>query len=160
MNIEVFLPGLSKSVLISEDKFGRVMSLTGRRFLIISGAIRFQFKSKTVSLSRYVIGCPRNRCVDHRNHNQFDLSNENLRIASYSQNGANRIKNKGKLSSQFKGVDFYIRNNKWRSQILVKGKKIHLGYFSSEVDAAIAYNNAAIRYFDKFAHLNTLPDGK
>jgi len=49
------------------------------------------------------------------------------------------------------------RRRKWRTQISVGGKKIYLGQFTDEIDAAKAYDDAAKKYHGEFACLN-FPD--
>ena len=94
--------------------------------------------------------------VDHvfRNSN----INKNLRLATSSQNNANRAKQKsirGKpTTSQYKGVSWFKRDKKWKATICVNKKSIYLGMYENEKDAAIAYNKAAIDYFGEFACLN------
>jgi hypothetical protein len=41
--------------------------------------------------------------------------------------------------------------------ITLNNKSKHLGYFKSEVEAARAYNIAAVELFGDFAHLNQIP---
>lgn len=67
----------------------------------------------------------------------------------------NRRKNK-QGSSKYKGVYFYKPLNKWNAQIEINSKKIHLGYYQNEVEAAKAYNLAALLYHGEFALLNTV----
>ena len=45
-------------------------------------------------------------------------------------------------SSQYKGVSWNKYRDKWRSQIEINGKQKHLGYFTSEEDAAEVYQKA------------------
>ena len=45
-------------------------------------------------------------------------------------------------SSQYKGVCWYKSTNKWISYIKINGKTKHLGLFTSEEEAAEAYQNA------------------
>lgn len=53
------------------------------------------------------------------------------------------IKREIKKTSKYIGVSWRPERNKYRSGFKVNNKWIHLGYFDSEIDAAIAYDNAA-----------------
>lgn len=90
--------------------------------------------------------------VDHKNHNGLDNRRENLRIANQAQNNANRRKDSGDCSSKYKGVT--RENNRWRARIKADEKRIHLGLFHSEEEAARAYDQAAKELFGEFALLN------
>ncbi len=158
MNIEIFLPGLNEPVLVSEDKFRVVMDIVGKKFYLskTNKAIYFNFGGAQ-SLARYILGYFGKRQVDHINHNQFDNTNENLRIATKSQNNANRRK-KSNTSSKYKGVSWKAYRDYWEVCIKVKGQYIYLGHFKDEIEAAKAYNVAALKYFGEFALLNVIPE--
>lgn len=96
--------------------------------------------------------------VDHVNRNRSDNRIVNLRAASQSQNSANSKGRKG--TSKYKGVCFATNNNKWKAQIQVMYKSIHLGFFDSEESAAMSYDDAAIEYFGEFARVNFQRDRK
>jgi hypothetical protein len=49
------------------------------------------------------------------------------------------------------------RCNKWFAQIVKNGKQLYLGIQDSEIEAARAYNTAAIELFGQFAFLNSIP---
>jgi hypothetical protein len=91
--------------------------------------------------------------VDHIDNNTKNNKIENLRAASYNENLQNTRKIK-KGSSQYKGVCFDKKSNKWLSRIQVIDKRIYLGYFDNELDAAKAYDQAALTYFKEFANTN------
>lgn len=57
-------------------------------------------------------------------------------------------------SSQYKGVCWDKVSNAWRASIRLNGKLIHLGLFTSEIDAAKSYDKAAVEFFKAFANLN------
>lgn len=91
--------------------------------------------------------------VDHKDGNGLNNQKSNLRIATRSQNKANSIKQKN-CTSEYKGVSLFKDRNKWRCQIVVNKKRIHIGLFDFEHEAAIAYDIAAKQYFGEFARLN------
>jgi len=65
-----------------------------------------------------------------------------------NQSKSKRSKNK------FKGISIDKRTNRVYAQICVNGKRIHIGIFSDDIEAARAYNKAAAHYFGEFAKLN------
>ena len=110
-------------------------------------------KTKNIRLHREIMNPPPGLLVDHRNHDPLDNRRANLRLATHFQNCCNLRKRKN-TSSKFKGVYFIKRSHKWCAQIQFEGKKIRLGTFDSEFDAAKAYNVAALKYHGEFASLN------
>ena len=65
-------------------------------------------------------------------------------------------KKSSKTSSKYKGVFWNKKMQKWRAQVRFEGKNYHLGYFTSEIEAALAYNTAALNFFKTFAKLNII----
>ena len=112
-------------------------------------------KQKTVLMHTCIIHCPMYKDIDHINRNKLDNRKSNLRIATRSQNCAN-MKKDDNCKSIYKGVTWHSINNKWRARIGVNYKRIHLGLFENEIDAAKAYNDAAKKYFGKYALLNKI----
>lgn len=92
--------------------------------------------------------------IDHIDGNGENNQRSNLREATLLQNNANRRKlTKG--SSKYKGVCYvYGKGKDWRAYIRVQTKRIHLGYFDNEEDAARAYDKAAKEHFGEFANTN------
>lgn len=89
--------------------------------------------------------------IDHKNGNGLDNRRENLRVATQSQNMANR-KSQADSESPYKGVrKFKLR---WRAYIKPEGKPINLGCFDTAEEAARAYDWAAKRIYGEFALLN------
>jgi hypothetical protein len=96
----------------------------------------------------YVTGTIPKLEVDHVNRNFLDNRIENLRLATRSQNAANRPAASNSKTG-VKGV--YPERNKWRAEVQVGGKKIVLGVFPTIAEASAAYRNAAIKYHGEFA---------
>ena len=94
--------------------------------------------------------------VDHINRDPLDNRRANLRLCSHHENSWN-MSSRGRGSSRYKGVSWSKVRSRWLVHIRVHPRLIYLGYFDSEVDAARAYDAAAVRYRGEFARLN-VPD--
>jgi len=57
-------------------------------------------------------------------------------------------------------IHFYFffseKAQKWRARIGSNRKYTYLGYFNTELEAATAYNKAALKYHKEFAKINSL----
>lgn len=95
--------------------------------------------------------------IDHIDGNGLNNQKDNLRIVTRSQNNMNRTKRKG-TSSKYKGVYFDIKRNKWSTEITFNSKKIFLGRFKDEIEAAKVYNKKAKELFKEYARLNIIGD--
>lgn len=114
---------------------------------------------KTVRLHRAIMNAPVFYLVDHINGDGLDNRKFNLRLATESQNLA-----KSKLlstnTSGYRGVYFNSGVKKWHAQIKFEGKRINLGLHTNKEDAALAYNEAARKYFKEFAFQNVIKQNK
>jgi hypothetical protein len=106
-----------------------------------------------VRLHREIMQPTNGLLVDHRNSNGLDNRRANLRLATHTQNMHNCRKRKN-VTSQFIGVWLDKKRKLWESVIMSDGKKIFLGRFKTDIDAARAYDEAAKKYHGEFARLN------
>ena len=111
-------------------------------------------KESLIYLHQEVIQVPEGMVIDHINHDGMDNRSANVRVATYSQNLYHRKKRSGAKYSKYKGVCWKKESRKWVARIGFQKKEVHLGYFTSEIDAARAYDDAAKNYHGEFACLN------
>ncbi len=119
-------------------------------------AVRIAGKNVAILMHRHLLNIPPgcSLMVDHRDGDSLNNQRSNLRLATYSQNNANRMKRTGmKHTSRFKGVGA-LPTGKWRATIKIGESTKHLGVFLSEEDAARAYDDAAREQFGEYALLN------
>jgi len=90
--------------------------------------------------------------VDHRDTVKSNNRWANLRLATSSQNHANRGPNKNN-STGFKGVHKGHGYKRWTALICVRGEKMKLGLYDTPEEAHAAYAAAAVRYFGDFARM-------
>jgi len=142
------------TILIDDDDFKKINKF--KWYISRSAKDKYYIANRNGQrLHRLITDCQDGMEVDHINGNTFDNRKVNLRICSRSENSMNRKKSNNK-SSIYKGVSLYKRDMNWVSYIKINGKKISLGYFETEKEAAFAYNTAAIKYFGEFALLNII----
>lgn len=110
-------------------------------------------KLEMLLLHRVILNAPKDLSVDHINGNGLDNRKQNLRLCCHKQNSANMNRFKG--VSKFKGVTL-TKNKTWKASLgsLKYGTYKYLGTFSTEVEAARAYNQAAKERWGEFAKLN------
>jgi hypothetical protein len=118
-------------------------------------------------MHRLIMNAKEDEVIDHRDRNGLNNQKSNLRSCTHSQNNTNRV---GIGKSSFRGVSIKIRKHKskngtikeysyWLASIQINGKSKSLGYFKTEVEAALRYNEEAIKVHGEFAYLNQVNNG-
>ena len=111
---------------------------------------------RLISIHRLIMGFPRCK-VDHVDCDPLNNRRSNLRLANNSNSGANTRKQNRNTSSKYKGVSL-ARGGRtqiyWHAYITVNYKRLHLGFYRIEEDAAMAYDAAAVSAFGEFARTN------
>lgn len=108
---------------------------------------RIDKKKIGIYMHRQLLAAVKGQEVDHIDGDPFNNQKLNLRLCSHSQNMANRSVSHRKKSN-FRGI--YKVGNKWAAKCYRK----YLGIYISDVDAAKAFDKAAIIQFGEFAVLN------
>ena len=108
-------------------------------------------KQLFVKMHRAIVACPDGFQVDHIDGNSLNNQKSNLRICTGTQNARNVTSVAG---CGFKGVSKVSYLTKFRAKICHNGNRVHLGYFVTAIEAAIAYDAAAISRFGEFAKTN------
>ncbi len=150
-----------KVALVSEHRYEYLSQFTWYAFLSKSKgtskwyatrAERVDEKQRTVMMHREILGLGFGdmRHSDHVNGDGLDNRDENIRIASVSQNMINRN------GGEHRGIR--KQGPRWAVRIKVQRKEVHIGIFDTEHDAQIAYAVAAKLLHGDFRHLSVLEE--
>lgn len=113
-------------------------------------------RKTTVIMHRVIMKARKGQTIDHRFGEGFDNQKKNLRFCTAAQNNANRKSANKNSTSKYLGVFFDNRRRKWVAAICSNYKKVRIGIFANEDDAAIAFNDVAIKIHGQFARLNII----
>jgi hypothetical protein len=109
-----------------------------------------------VRMHRIINSTPENMIVDHINGDKLDNRKENLRNCTNAQNACNKRKITLNHSSIYRGVSWHKLSKKWTAQIQISRKRVHIGRYDTEIEAAMAYNDFAVHYHGEYATLNVI----
>jgi hypothetical protein len=152
--MEIEVTGTTAKAIIDDEDFSLISSHKWSFSRKTKYPRRRNKYGETVYMHRLIMGLNRGdkRCVDHINGNVLDNRRSNLRICTRQQNACNK-RNKALPRSGFRGVRKTGR--RWQAVLHTEGKTKIIGSFTNILDAAHAYDKAAIKSFGEFACTNT-----
>ncbi len=141
---------LSKYTWCATNKRGKWYAVRGRRKSEMPGTV-------LISMHRQLFGSPAGLDIDHRDGDGLNNQRANLRVCTHADNQRSHKKHQNyggrSTSSKFKGV-WKNPNGRFHAGIVNQRKRMHLGCFANEEDAARAYDAKARELFGAFAKCN------
>lgn len=137
---------------VSEFRWHRDSKGYARTSLVVAG------KRLHLWMHRVILGDQPGLVIDHKNLNRLDNRRENIRHCTRSQNAANKRKAGGiAYESEYKGVVAVEREGvitRYKASLMKDGKYVFSSLFLTELEAALAYDQAALEHFGEFANTN------
>jgi hypothetical protein len=157
--VEIISSNTGQSILIDEDSYWAVCGFVwgiGKQGYCTTSPYRDK-KQRQIKLHRMIMNVTDPKIyVDHINGNKLDNRKANLRLCGATGSSRNRGKPKKQTASQYKGLYYNKKIKKWCARVCVDKKKVNLGYFETELEAALAYNEGVGRYHGEFARPNVI----
>ena len=150
---QIALVSASRFKELNAYKWSADWSQTAKSFYAVRHCRKADGKQTSAFMHRAILGLEfgDKRQGDHVNMNTLDNRDENLRIATPSENQRNRGKNANNTSG-FKGVYWRKDKLRWVAQIGFDGKKKYLGLFATAQEAHRAYCEASQDKHGNFSH--------
>jgi len=104
-------------------------------------------------IHRLVMNAKRGKIIDHADTDPMNNMKYNLRTGTHAQNMRNRGPLKG---SKYKGVEKFVSG--YKATINKDGVRYRSEMFKTKREAAIKYNELALKMHGEFARLNTIEE--
>lgn len=127
-----------------------------RGITLAQGVRKTNGRCEKVQMHRLIFGFTKGvgRNLRHRDGNGLNNRRSNLETTG-SLNGRSRgDKTKLTTTTPFKGVTRRRKHGSWFAAIKIAGRVIYLGSYPTDVDAAVAYDQAARQHFGPHARTN------
>lgn len=104
-------------------------------------------------MHRFILGAKPGEFIDHLSGLTFDNRKKNLRFATSAENCQNTRSCKGSVSV-YKGVSRTANRRSWLANVQHEKAQKGLGVYATEVEAALAYDEAVRELFGEFGRYN------
>ncbi|RIJ63619.1 AP2 domain-containing protein [Rummeliibacillus sp. POC4] len=140
--------------LVDDDDYERVNKL---KWSVVGRGTTIRVKTEDIDLAYFILDLPQKMSVNiiKKNKNDLDFTKNNLIVGNRNK-VAHFSRGQRNSTSKYKGVYWRKDTNKWQAKIGIDGKTKYLGCYAREEEAAIVYNNAALKYFGKDCYLNKI----
>lgn len=112
---------------------------------VIGYLIKENGKRRSTRLHRWITVVDDGVVIDHINHDTLDNRDSNLREVTTAENKQNLLGPQSNCKSGIRGVYWFEPARKWKCNIRVNKKHIHLGYFSDIEEAERVVKEARAR---------------
>jgi len=165
MTIEIKLINSNKVVTIDDEDFSIVdgyvwwehaASATNELSYAYGVSLpRKRAGERIVKMHRKILGLTKSKIVvDHIDGNGLNNCRNNLQIISFAQNlqkaNFDPERNPRKIHSKYRGVSYLGWHGKYLAYVNANGKREYLGYFDTEIEAALARDKRAKELHGKF----------
>jgi hypothetical protein len=143
-------------VLISTNKLDRAKEIPNswtvawredcNTFYVMGSMTRLDGRTKKHLLHRWINNVNKGIEIDHFDHNGLNNTDNNLRLATSSENKQNKKSARSDSTSGIRGVFWNKHHNRWMAKIKVDGKQIHVGLFKDIGEAERAVKEARRKY--------------
>jgi len=140
---------VGKTIIDEEDS----EKICKYRWWLTNKYVHGSVNNKKIRLSRFIMNYFGYDIVDHINGDKLDNRKVNLRITTRQQNNMNKSSRKNS-TSKYIGVSFYNKTKRWIAEIRVNDKRVYIGSFLNEEDAAKARDIATLEHFGEYGRLN------
>ena len=108
------------------------------------------------TLHRFILNADKGYEVDHIDLDTLNNRRNNLRVCTHQQNQCNQPLQQNNKSG-VSGVSYYKARQKYRARIKISQQDVHLGYYSSFLEAIQARNEGIKLMFGEYGRINEVP---